>query len=69
MIAISLAATPHFHEEFYTFLSVRILGVLGANMSLNMPLIPDYVSIPYIGRANAIFMPCMLFSKCMIIGL
>ena len=69
MITISLAATPHFHEEFISFLSLRILGVIGANMSLNMPLIPDYVSIPYIGRASALFMPCMLLPKVMIICL
>lgn len=52
-MGMATAAIPLFHEVWPSFFLLRVVMSLGAIITLNIPLLPDYVQPESMGLANA----------------
>lgn len=54
MLGGAIFAIPLFNNLFPDYLVIRVLISLGLIVSLNIPLLPDYVRKEHMGKANGI---------------
>lgn len=52
-MGLATAAVPLFHDVYPSFFLLRVMMSLGAIITLNIPLLPDYVQPESMGLANA----------------
>ena len=52
-MGLATAVVPLFHDVWPSFFLLRVVMSLGAIITLNIPLLPDYVQPESMGLANA----------------